>query len=322
MSYRSFFLLSGLIALAACEDSTSPVEPRVIPARAALAKGGNGGGGNGGGTIPAPTGRLYFSSDLQSPGNFDIYAVNPDGTGLARLTTAAGDDFLGRAATTTGRVAFLSDRSVQRAIYTMNPDGSNQQSVYTLANGTLWEIALSADGTRIAFTATISGQTDVWTIGIDGTGLTRVTNDAVVERTPAWAPNSRELLYTATVNGVDDIFVVSVSRGTVTKLTNGNGAYGGAAYSPDGRDIVFSVARGSSYELYTMRSSGSNQTLVFESVSWNEVSPVYSLDGRYIAYLSYLGVNPPGLRYFALGTTGQTGPVAGGPMIMSVSWGM
>lgn len=318
MSYRSFLLLSGLIAVAACDDSTHPVEPRLVPTVAALAKGGSGGGG----TIPAPTGRLYFSSDMQSPGSFDIYAVNPDGTGLARLTNAAGDDFLASAATTTGGVAFVSDRNAQRAIYTMNPDGSNQQAVYSLSNGTLWEIALSADGTRIAFVATIGGQTDLWAIAVDGTGLTQLTNNAVVERTPAWSPNGRELVYTATVNNVDDIFSLSVSRRTVSKLTNGNGAYAAAAYSPDGRDVVFSAARGSSYDLYTMRSGGSNQVVVLETVSWNEVSPVYSPDGRYVAYLSYIGVNPPGLRYFALGTTGQTGPVSGGPTIMSVSWGM
>src|SRR5687768_630494 len=170
------------IALGACADHT-PAEPApsgIIPLAAK--------GGGGGGTPSGPTGRLYFTSDLQQFGNYDIYAVNPDGSGLVRLTTAAGDDQYPRAASLTGRVAFLSDRMGARGIYAMNADGSGQQAVYTPNTGTLGEIALSADGARIAFTARVAGQTDIWAIGVDGMGLVRLTNDAVEEHSPSWSP--------------------------------------------------------------------------------------------------------------------------------------
>jgi Tol biopolymer transport system component len=315
--------LIGLITLGACDNETTPVGPRAVPAAGALAKGGNGGGGGGGGGVPGPTGRLYFTSDIQSPGNLDVYAVNPDGTGLVRLTTSAGADQVARAARTTGRVAFMSDRLGQSAIFTMNADGTNQQAIYTPSTGTIENIAVSADGTRIAFTATIAGQTDLFTIGADGTGLTQLTNNAVVERDPAWAPNARNIAFAATVDGADDIFSISVSRRTVSKLTTGGIGNANPSYSPDGRNVVFATTRDGNYELYTMRTSGANQTRILQTAGWHEVYPVYSPDGSYVAYLSYLASGGgPGLRYIGLGTTGQTGPVSGGYAIWSVSWGM
>ncbi len=319
--------LIGLVTLGACDRDPNPVAPRSLPTDASLAKGGNGNGGNGGGgggggTFPAPTGRLYFTSDIQVPGNLDIYAVNPDGSGLVRLTTDAAADQVARAARTVGRIAFLSDRLGARAIYTMNSDGTNQQPVYSLANGTIENIALSADGSRIAFTATIAGQTDLFAIGVDGTGVTQLTNDAIVERDPAWSANGRDIAYAAAVNGAEDIFTISVSRKSVTRLTTGGMGNANPSYSPDGRNMVFSTTRDGNYELYTMRMNGGNQTRVTESASWQEVMPVYSPDGYYVAYLSYLASGGPGLRFRALGNTNVTGPVSGAYSIFSVSWGM
>lgn len=312
-------VLIGLVAVAACDDERStPTGPAAFPATPLLGKG-NGGGGGGGGGYPMPSGRLYFTSDVQQPGNLDVYAVNPDGTGLTRLTTAPGDDQLARA-TTTGRIVFFSDRSGNRQIFTMNRDGSNQQAIYTPSAGTLGELAVSADGTVIAFVATVSGQADIWTMAMNGSGLTRVTNDATVEQSPALSPNGRDLLYSATVNGTTDIFKIVLNRGTVTRLTSGAGVNVSPSFSPDGRDIVFSSSRDGTFELYKMRSSGSNQERILATSGWHEVQPVFAPDGIYVAYLSYLanGGGEPGMRYIAIGTTGQTGPVAAA--VWSVSW--
>jgi TolB protein len=307
------------LALAACADHT-PAEPALNGIIPLAAKGGSGGGG---GTPSGPTGRLYFTSDLQQLGNYDIYAVNPDGTGLVRLTTAASSDQYPRAALLTGRIAFLSDRMGTRGIYTMNADGSSQQAVYTPNNGTLGEIALSADGARIAFTATVAGQTDIWAIGADGSGLVRLTNDAIEEHAPAWSPRGREIAYSAQVNGATDIFELTVNGGRTRKLTGGLGGSFGPAYSPDGRTIAFSSTRDGNYELYTMRSDGSQQTRILATPGWGEHFPSYSPDGRFVAYLSQLnGGGLAGMRWALVGNSNQTGPVSSPTDIYAVSWGL
>ena len=313
------FLLTSLLALAACENQSTPTQPPQLPGGAVLAKGNAGGGGE----FPMPTGRLYFASDIHEPGNLDIYAVNPDGTGLVRLTTAPGDDMLARAAMTTDRVAFFSDRAGSRQLFMMNTDGTGQVAVYTPSAGTLADLGLSSDGARVAVIRTIGGQTDIWAVNADGTGLTQLTNDAAVERTVAWSPNGRELVYSATVGGQDDVFKLNVGRGTISRLTSGSGANVSPSFSPDGRNIVFASTRDGNYELYTMRSGGTQQARLLDKPSWHEVGPVYSPDGVYVAYLSYLanGTGPVGMRYIGVGTTGQTGPVSTSSSIMSVSWG-
>ena len=113
-----------------------------------------------------------------------------------------------------------------------------------------------------------------------------------------------------------------MSKKKVTRLTTGGMGNSNPSYSPDGNNMVFATTRDGNYELYTMRTSGSNQTRITESASWQEVMPVYSPNGYYVAYLSYLASGGPGLRWRLIGNTNVTAPVSGGYSIFSVSWGM
>ena len=107
----------------------------------------------------APTGtagssRLAFTSDREG-GNIDIYATNADGSDVRRLTTSAGEDS-DASWSTSGRIAFTSNRDGNTEIYTMNADGSDARR---LTNNTrrdelpVW----SPDGSRIAFASDLLG---------------------------------------------------------------------------------------------------------------------------------------------------------------------
>src|SRR5439155_21699088 len=88
-----------------------------------------------------------------------------------------------------GKIAFVSTRTGNYDIYTMNADGSGQTA---LTNDTAIDLfpAWSPDGKKIAFDSTRGGGSggDIWTMDADGSGMTRVTAIGGVGK-PTWSPD-------------------------------------------------------------------------------------------------------------------------------------
>ncbi len=73
-------------------------------------------------------------------GNWEVYRVRLDGSGLTRLTNSPANDGLPTWSPDGSAIAFLSDRDGQWAIWAMKPDGSGQQKLFNLngAPGANW----------------------------------------------------------------------------------------------------------------------------------------------------------------------------------------
>lgn len=83
----------------------------------------------------SPTGP-FIAFMSQRDGNWEIYRVNQDGGGLARLTQNPAHDGLPVWSPDGRSIAFVSNRSGAWAIWAMNADGSNQRQLFALP-GTL-----------------------------------------------------------------------------------------------------------------------------------------------------------------------------------------
>ena len=70
------------------------------------------------------TNQIVFASDRE--GNWDIWIVNPDGTGLRQLTNSPNSDVTPTWSVDGQWIFFRSDRDGKWAIWAMKPDGSNQ----------------------------------------------------------------------------------------------------------------------------------------------------------------------------------------------------
>ena len=108
----------------------------------------------------SPGGRIAFAA--RQGGNIDIYAMNADGSHVARLANDSAAEYHLSWSPDGGRVAFASTRD-GGGIWVMNVDGSG---LALLANNSIVpELGISSwspDGRRIAFAS-------------DGDGITRYT---------------------------------------------------------------------------------------------------------------------------------------------------
>ena len=135
-------------------------------------------------TFPGEDGRIAFASNRTSgegvnnpEGDFEIFTMNQDGTGLAQLTENAAFDFDPEWSPDGNRIAFESDRDLFSDIFVMNADGSGQTNV---TNNRAFDrsATFAPDGESIAFDSNLSagvdnptGDTEIFTVNLDGTGL-------------------------------------------------------------------------------------------------------------------------------------------------------
>lgn len=68
-------------------------------------------------------------------GNWEVYSINMDGTGLNQLTTNSAQDGLPTWSPDGQSIAFVSNRGGVWAIWAMNADGSNQRKLFNLEGG-------------------------------------------------------------------------------------------------------------------------------------------------------------------------------------------
>ena len=225
---------------------------------------------------------------------------------LAALTSAACG---GRS---DGRIAFISYPYGNGEIYTMNPDGSSATRLinpdFPLAASVLmpstlaiirvarhytdnWSLAWSPDGRRIAFVSDRDGNLEIYAASADGSDLTRLTHNDMVDREPALSPDGGRVAFVSDRDGNLEIYAVNADGSEMARLTNNDADDWQPVWSPDGRRIAFVSERDGNLEIYAVNVDGSDLTRLSNNPS-GDWSPAWSPDGRRIVYVSAREIVP------------------------------
>jgi len=130
------------------------------------------------------------------------------------------------------------------------------------------------------------GNTDIYVMDEDGTGITRVAGTEQSDQAPVWSYDGSQIAFVSNRNGSWDIFVVGADGSGETALTSDAGDEEGPAWSPDGSKIAFSTDRDGQFEIYVMNADGSEPTNITNDPE-DDFSPAWSPDGSTIAFSSY-----------------------------------
>lgn len=166
---------------------------------------------------------IYFTSNRD--GNFELYSILPNGTGLKQLTrTSAPIQNLGPAVSRDGNFVVFYRAGLL-------PWGSTELFVLNVAKGVVTQLTWnfrgagdsdptwSPNGKQIAFTSDRMGRDDIWMVNSNGRNAVQVTHRPPYMSTtmmqsndvhPAFSPDGGRIAFVSTRTGATEIFTIGV----------------------------------------------------------------------------------------------------------------
>ncbi len=149
---------------------------------------------NGGLSVDAKapeTAKIVFSSSRD--GNLEIYLMNPDGSGVIRLTDHPTRDYEPVWSPTGEQILFVSHRDGVRDLYLMNADGRNVEKVFK-STVDRSEPAWSPDGERFAYLR--YNEATLYVANINKRQEIPVAKTGKFGGYPAWSPDGETIAFT------------------------------------------------------------------------------------------------------------------------------
>ena len=167
---------------------------------------------------------IVFMSDRDRP-EFDLYRIEPDGTGLERLTGQGSNWFPQFAPVDPPRLAL----HVRRDVHVLDVATRTLMRLTTEPRDGMYP-TWSPDGTKIAFMSARNGPTEIFTMNADGTGqelLVSMTSGSAID--PRWSPTGRHIVFVHVPEGTPEadqrhdqeraIYVVEVATRRLMRLS-------------------------------------------------------------------------------------------------------
>src|SRR5258708_1801151 len=195
---------------------------------------------------------------------------------------------------------------------------------------TVSDLELSHDGRWVAYTLSTPNRTtdrddgDIWLVSYDGSQHIRLTSSPANDHSPHFSPDGRTLAFLRDpLDGKSDpqIWLIDLPGGEPRQLSHFEGTISSLAFAPDGKQLAFSAMESARpapdpdrpapivVDRLQFRADGygflgkerthlylldlaSGQASALTTGVYNELQPVWSPDGRQIAFLSKRGADP------------------------------
>ncbi len=183
-------------------------------------------------------------------GNYEIYRMASDGSGVSRLTWNDASDVRPFWSPDGTRIVFQSDRDGQSEIYVMDNDSSNVIRL-TYSDDYDGMPAWSPDGSKIAFISRRTGGYRIWVMNPDGSDLVQLPTQPY-SADVVWSPDGRQILYDADgdQDGWQELWLINADGSDAKQLLDSNqfqtDLWAGS-WAPDMKSLAFTRV---SFELF------------------------------------------------------------------------
>jgi TolB protein len=225
----------------------------------------------------------------------DVFTMNPDGTGVRRITHTPDRNEFGPAWNPQGtRIAFWRTPAPfgPGNVWVMDADGSHARRLTT--NIDARDPAWNPAGDRLVYDHGVGQNAYLFSIrASDGGDRRQLTSGPEGEDfEPAWSPTGRYIAFSRAGAGgshdVGDLFLLDLRTHHVSRVTKSGGYDHQVAWSPDGTRLVFERDFDFRFKICSINPDGTGFK-VLSSGPHFDVGPAWAPDGSAIAFASDRG---------------------------------
>ena len=147
-------------------------------------------------------------------------------------------------------------------------------------------IAVSPDGTQVAFTWNMDGQFQLFVVPVAGGEPRRLTDDANAAQWPDWTPDGQSILFRRDRDGDENtnLLLIPAAGGAAHAITdNPNTVDSSPSFTPDGRTVIFTSNGDGPYHLSSVSIDGGRPRQLTQG-EFSELSAEVSPDGTRVAF--------------------------------------
>ena len=236
--------------------------------------------------------KIAFVSNIN--GDFwNIYLINPDGSGFKKLTYNAKRNFSPAWSPDSKKLVFVSSRARHEDLYVIDVNTKKITRItykFNLRNATP---AWMPDGRSIVFVSFKAGKgfglADIYTVSSDGdpTGenTLQLTNTGD-NYSPAPSPDGKQLAFVSSRTGFEEIFLLDLNTKEEKQITEFKTEIGFPRWSPDGRRLVFMIKMDKKFSSLGMLKFPERKFIRLTEGNFFDYVPCWSPDGRKLVFVS------------------------------------
>jgi DNA-binding winged helix-turn-helix (wHTH) protein/Tol biopolymer transport system component len=220
----------------------------------------------------APNGKILFSSYLS--GNYEIWSINPDGSGQRQLTNDPAYVNAVLASPANNSIFFASNQTGEVQIWKMDADGSNKTQITRQEGGS--PLSVSADGRWLYYHHSL--HKTLWRVPVEGGEEQLILNKR--KHQLAVSPDGLQAAFEEEQDGKKVLVVVRLADGQIIKtfkFADERPALINLKWSPEGDSLMYISAAGE-YE---------NSTLWRQPLGGNPPQKIADLGDERIAAIGF-----------------------------------
>lgn len=231
--------------------------------------------------------QIVFSSNRDTGDNWQLYTMNADGSGVARITQSTTNDYGAALSPDKTQIVYTQRNPLGYSeIHIMDATGANNRLLVVGRNPT-W----SPDGERIAYVADNDNNVDIYLMTATGFNNQQLTTHEAHDYAPAWSPDGTRIAFKSNRDGEAALYTVKLDRSELQRHTPIDDNTHPPTWSPDGTHLAFTRDVDDKQSIHTLDLT-TNETRRLSPENAHDFLPIWLPAGDGFLFVSVVEGQP------------------------------